>query len=58
MLFSNENYLKKYGKESPTTWDELIETSEYIMKEEKEKNNNQIIGYNGLFPGNEIINFS
>jgi len=53
VLFSNENFLKKYGKKSPITWDELIETSEYIMKEEKEKYNNKILGYNGLFPGNK-----
>jgi len=57
VLFSNENYLKKYGKESPKTWDELIETSEYIMKEEKEKYNNNILGYNGLFPGNKKVKF-
>jgi len=54
VLFSNETYLKKYGKESPKTWDELIETAEYIIKEEKDKYNNEIIGYNGLFPGNKM----
>ncbi|ORX87141.1 hypothetical protein BCR32DRAFT_11612 [Anaeromyces robustus] len=53
-MFSNMNYLNKYNKPIPRTWDELIETAEFILKEEKEKyNNTEIIGYNGLFPDNE-----
>jgi len=36
----------------PKTWDELIETSKYIINEEKRLyNNTELIGYNGLFPG-------
>jgi len=53
ILYSNVNYMKKYGKEPPSTWDELIETGEYILKTEREEyNNTSILGYNGLFTGN------
>ncbi|OUM62610.1 hypothetical protein PIROE2DRAFT_61764 [Piromyces sp. E2] len=51
VLYSNIIYLNKYHKEIPKTWDELIETGEYILKKEREENNNkELIGYNGLFP--------
>jgi len=44
--------LNKYNKTIPTTWDELIETGEYILDEEKKINNDSnLIGFNGLFPG-------
>jgi len=52
-LFSSEKYLTRYKKNPPKTWNELIETSEYIINEERIKNNNILIGYNGLFPDNE-----
>jgi len=42
--------LDKYQKRIPTTWDELIETAKYITKKEGEKGN-EVVGYNGLFPG-------
>jgi len=40
--------------EVPKNWDELIETSKYIIKKEKElnnTNNNDLIIYNGLING-------
>ncbi|KAG4094545.1 hypothetical protein H8356DRAFT_1277005 [Neocallimastix lanati (nom. inval.)] len=49
VLYSNHNLLKKYDKQIPTTWDELIETSKYILKKEQDANNTNIIAYNGLF---------
>ncbi|ORX61247.1 periplasmic binding protein-like II [Piromyces finnis] len=48
VLYSNDFLLKKYNKSLPKTWDELIETSKYIIDEEQ-KLGNSIIGYNGLF---------
>eukprot|EP00833_Pecoramyces_ruminatium_P014442 jgi/Orpsp1_1/1188474/evm.model.d7180000065132.1 len=53
VLYSNMKYLNMYGKEVPKTWDDLIETSEFILKKERLKNNTSLIGYNGLFPDNE-----
>jgi len=44
--------LKKYNKTIPETWDELIETSKYILEEEKKLNKDiDLIGYNGFFNG-------
>lgn len=51
MLYSNMEYLKKYEKEIPQTWDELLETAKYILENEKEKGNDKLIGYNGYIPG-------
>ncbi|KAG4090699.1 hypothetical protein H8356DRAFT_631111 [Neocallimastix lanati (nom. inval.)] len=57
ILYSNIFYLNKYGKDIPTTWDELIETSKIIIDEEYYNNNKtNLIGYNGFFPGN-ILSF-
>ncbi|ORX83231.1 periplasmic binding protein-like II [Anaeromyces robustus] len=50
MLYSNKILLEKYNKTIPTTWDELIETSKYILEQE---NNSDLIGYNGLFDESE-----
>ncbi|OUM58224.1 hypothetical protein PIROE2DRAFT_16567 [Piromyces sp. E2] len=52
-LYSNKIYLEKYKREVPQTWDELIETSEYIINKERENNNFNLVGYNGLFPNGE-----
>ncbi|ORX86473.1 periplasmic binding protein-like II [Anaeromyces robustus] len=49
VLYSNRELLTKYGKEPPKTWDELIETSKYILNEEKKQNNTDLIAYNGVF---------
>jgi len=54
VLFSNEHYLKKYNKTIPKTWDQLIETTEYILFEEKKLGNNDINGYVPLFPSKYI----
>jgi len=48
LLYSNTKLLKKYNKRIPKTWDELIETSKYIMERE---NDPELIAYNGLFDG-------
>eukprot|EP00833_Pecoramyces_ruminatium_P011474 jgi/Orpsp1_1/1185506/evm.model.c7180000094118.1 len=54
ILFTNNKYMEKYNIKIPKTWDELIETSKYILNEERIKyNNTEIIGYNGLYPYNE-----
>ena len=51
-MYSNIIYLNKYGKKVPTTWDELLDTAEYILKSERENyNNTSILGFNGLFTG-------
>jgi len=54
LLYSNKMYLTKYEKDIPKTWDELIETTEYIMKREHEENNFDLVGYSGLMPKNDI----
>jgi len=43
--------LEKYNKKIPKTWDELLETANYILNEEKKMNNTELIGYNGFFSG-------
>jgi len=50
-LYSNKVLLSKYNKRPPKTWDELIETSKYILEEEKKIGNTDLIGYNGLIYG-------
>jgi len=50
ILYSNTVLLKKYNKEVPQTWDELIETAEYILEQE---NDESLVGYNGYFPKTE-----
>ncbi|OUM62421.1 hypothetical protein PIROE2DRAFT_11271, partial [Piromyces sp. E2] len=50
ILFSNDVLLKKYQKEIPKTWDDLIETAKDILKGENDEN---LIGYNGYFPHND-----
>jgi len=50
-LFSNTALLKKYKKNIPETWDELIETGKYIIEQEKEHNGRDLIGYNGYMFG-------
>ncbi|KAL6605284.1 periplasmic binding protein-like II [Neocallimastix sp. 'constans'] len=52
-LYSNIELLNKYNKEIPKTWDELLETGKYILKQEKIKNNTNIVIFNGLFTDNE-----
>jgi len=51
-MYSNKELLSKYNKPIPQTWDELIETCKYIM--EKEKDDNELICYNGLFDGKKL----
>ena len=51
ILYSNKYLLSKYNKPIPKTWNELLETGKYILRKEKELNNTNLIGYNGLFGG-------
>eukprot|EP00833_Pecoramyces_ruminatium_P013756 jgi/Orpsp1_1/1187788/evm.model.d7180000060183.1 len=49
-LYSNKILLDKYNKTIPKTWEELINTSKYILSEERRLyNNTSLIAYNGLF---------
>lgn len=48
ILYSNMELLKKYNKTIPKTWDELIETSEFIIEKENKTNLN-------LFPINGLL---
>jgi len=57
VLYSNISYLKKYNKNIPLSWDELLETGNYILQKEQQLNNNNIIGYNGFFPSNKYYNY-
>jgi len=49
IMYSNIALLNKYNKPIPKTWNELIETCNYIMDQE---NDSELICYNGLFDGN------
>jgi len=52
-LFTNKKYYERYNIKIPKTWDELIETSNYVLNNERIKyNNTELVGYNGLFPSN------
>lgn len=51
VLYTNENYINKYNKPVPTTWEELLETSKFILQEEAKVNNTNLLAYNGLFNG-------
>jgi len=50
VLFSNTGLLNKYKGSIPKTWDQLIDTCKYILKQE---NDPELICYNGLFTENE-----
>ncbi|ORX65318.1 periplasmic binding protein-like II [Anaeromyces robustus] len=49
VFYSNQKLLNKYNKPVPKTWDEVIETGQYILEKEKQQNNTDLIIYNGLF---------
>jgi len=51
-LYANKQLLTTYNRRIPKTWDELIETSKYILHEERKKNNTDLVAYNGLMNGN------
>ena len=50
-MYVNTEYLNKYNKDIPTTWDKLLEVGKTIYRQELKNGNKNIIGYNGLFPG-------
>jgi len=54
ILYANKEYLKKYAKSVPKTWDELIDTALYILEMEKGLGNSNLIGYNGLFTDDTV----
>jgi len=44
-------YLKKYNRNVPKTWNELLYTAKMIINNEKILyNNTDLVGYTGLFP--------
>jgi len=45
VLYYNNDLLKKYNKEIPKTWNELIGTSKFITEKEKEANNSTVISF-------------
>jgi len=53
LLYSNINYLNKYQRTVPKTWDQLLATAKYILNEEKKLGNEKLVGYNGYFPDGE-----
>jgi len=53
VMYVNTEYLNKYHKDIPTTWDKLLEVGKTIYRQELENGNKNIIGYNGLFPDEE-----
>jgi len=54
LLFSNNIYLQRYNMEVPRTWDQLIDTTSYILSEEQKRGNKDLTGYTALFPDNNI----
>jgi len=50
MLYSNLDYLDKYEKPIPKTWNELIDTAKFIISEEQ-KDGNELIGYSADISG-------
>jgi len=56
VLFSNQELLDKYGMRVPKTWDELMNTSKFIVEKEKQQNfKSTLKRYNGSFNGKIII---
>jgi len=51
VIYNNMKYLNKYNKKIPKTWNELLETGKYILKQENKLNNTNILIYNGGFVG-------
>jgi len=54
VMYVNTGYLNKYNQDIPTTWDKLLEVGKMIYYEELRQGNIDIIGYNGLFPDEEV----
>jgi len=53
VLYSNNKLIKKYNKSIPKTWYDLVNTTKYIMNEEKKHDSNtDLVSYVGLFDGN------
>jgi len=50
-MYSNRDLLNKYGKDVPTTWDELYNTAKEIIDKENPLRDKPLIGYNGLLYG-------
>jgi len=49
VLYSNKKLMDKYNKPPPKTWEELYNTTSYILEEEKKLNHTSLLGYTGLF---------
>jgi len=48
-LYSNKKLLNRYNKRIPQTWEELYNTTNYIVEEERKLNNTRLLGLTGLF---------
>ncbi|OUM69934.1 hypothetical protein PIROE2DRAFT_2134, partial [Piromyces sp. E2] len=57
-LYANENFLNKYNKTIPKTWNELLSTSKYILESERKLNNTEFMAYNGLYDDSESASCS
>jgi len=55
ILYSNKKLLNKYKKPIPKTWEELYNTTNYIVEEEKKLNHTSLLGFTGLFGGNNYF---
>ncbi|ORX86176.1 periplasmic binding protein-like II [Anaeromyces robustus] len=49
VLYSNKKLLKDYNKSIPKTWEELLNTTNYILEEERNKGHTSLLGLTGLF---------
>ncbi|ORX81293.1 periplasmic binding protein-like II [Anaeromyces robustus] len=52
-LYTNMDLLNKHGQKMPETWDEMINTTKYILEKERDEGNTDLIGYNGFIPDYE-----
>ena len=50
-IWGGDSLKKKYNKDVPKTWNDIMEIGKYILEEERKLNNTDLIGYNGLFSG-------
>ncbi|KAG4083812.1 periplasmic binding protein-like II [Neocallimastix lanati (nom. inval.)] len=53
VIYCNDYFLNKYNKTIPKTWDELIDTGQYILNEEKKMNNTEFVVFNGYLDDSE-----
>ncbi|ORX80271.1 periplasmic binding protein-like II [Anaeromyces robustus] len=55
VLYYNKELLNEYNVKVPTTWDELLNSTKYILDEEKKKNETtNLVGYDGFFLDSDL----